>query len=214
MKRGRGLLVSVILVAMAAGTAAWLYPHLPAQVPTHWDIHGHVDGSLPRGWAAAVPALSILAVLALALLLPAISPRQFSIRRFAGIWWLLALATEAYVLVIGLAVLLKDAGHAVPIARVAMLAVAALLLVCGNYTGKLQKNFFIGIRTPWTLASDAVWERTHRFGGWVFTAGGVAILIAALIDPAPWILVAVIGAILLVTVGYSYYMHLCLEGSR
>lgn len=214
MKPGRGVLVSAILIAVAVIVAAWLYPHLPAQVSTRWDIHGHVDGTMSRFWAAAFTPLAIFGVLVLAVLLPAISPRQFSIKRFASVWWLLALATEAYLLIIGLAVVLKGAGHVVSIPRVAMLAVGALLLVCGNYTGKLRKNFFIGIRTPWTLASDAVWERTHRFGGWVFMAGGVVILLAAFIDPAPWLLIAVIGAILLVTVGYSYFMHLRLEGSH
>lgn len=214
MKPSRGVLVSAILIALAIFVAAWLYPHLPAQVSTHWDIRGHVDGTMPRFWAAAFTPLAILGVLVLAVLLPAISPRQFSINRFAGVWWLLALATEAYLLVIGLAVVLNGAGFAVPIPRVAMLAVGALLVVCGNYTGKLRKNFFIGIRTPWTLASDAVWERTHRFGRWVFMAGGLVILIGASIDPVPWSLIAVIVAILLVTVGYSYFMHLRLEGSH
>ncbi|HEX7324779.1 MAG TPA: SdpI family protein [Rhodanobacteraceae bacterium] len=214
MKTSRGLMASVVLIVVAVAAAAWLYPHLPAQVPTHWDVHDHVDGTMPRLWAAAFPALALLAVLALSVLAPAISPRQFSIKRFASVWWVLALTTEAYVLIIGFAVLLKAAGYAAPIPRIAMLAVGVLLLVCGNYTGRLQKNFFIGIRTPWTLASDAVWERTHRFGGWVFVAGGVGTLIAAVVDPAPWLILAVLVAVFLITVGYSYYMHLCLEGSR
>ena len=95
-----------------------------------------------------------------------------------------------------------------------MLAAGVLYLLLGNYMGKLRRNFFIGIRTPWTLASDAVWERTHRVGGRLFMLGGLATVLIALVDPAPWLLLIVLAAVWLITAGYSYFIHLRLEGSR
>jgi uncharacterized membrane protein len=95
-----------------------------------------------------------------------------------------------------------------------MLAVGVLFMLLGNYMGKLRRNFFVGIRTPWTLASDAVWERTHRFGGRLFVLGGLAMVIVALVDPVPWLLLIVVLAVLLVAAGYSYFIHLQLEGSH
>lgn len=214
MKYARSLIVSAVFVAIAVGVMLWLYPRLPAEVPTHWDLHNHVNGTMPRFWAAAFPALSVLVLAVLSVALPAISPRQFAIRPFAGAWGILMLVAQGFVLVLGLGVLLAGAGYVVSVPTITMLAVGVLYMVLGNYMGKLRRNFFIGIRTPWTLASDAVWERTHRFGGRLFMLGGLMAIVIALIDPAPWLLLIVVLAVMSIAAGYSYFIHLQLEGSR
>ena len=214
MKLHRNLLVSAALFVVAVAAGAWLYPHLPAEVPTHLDMYNHVNGVTSRFWAAAFPALGVLAVAVLSVVLPAVSPRQFAIRRFEGVWGLLMLVMQGFVLVAGLGILLAGAGYPVSMPAIVMLAGGVLYLLLGNYMGKLRRNFFIGIRKPWTEASDGVWGRTHGFGGrwvmlWVF--GVVAI---ALVDPLPWLLLIVLVAVWLIAAGYSYYIHLQLEGSR
>jgi uncharacterized membrane protein len=88
-----------------------------------------------------------------------------------------------------------------------MFAVGLLLIVLGNYMGKLRKNFFVGIRTPWTLASDDVWERTHRMGGRVFVLAGLASVVAALAGAAPGTMLYVLAAAAIVTVAYSYLIY-------
>ncbi|HZX69892.1 MAG TPA: SdpI family protein [Rhodanobacter sp.] len=214
MNLKRGFLVSLVFLVISIGVGVWLYPRLPAQVPTHWNLHGQVNDHLPRFWAAAMWPLMIVVFAGLTWLLPVISPRQFAIKPFVGIWGILTLVAQGFVLVIGVAILLAGAGYAVSIPMIVMFAVGVLYMLLGNYLGKLRRNFFIGIRTPWTLASDAVWERTHRFGGWVFMLGGLLMMIAAVIDPTPWLLLILTLAILLITAGYSYFIHLRLEGSR
>ena len=214
MKLHRNLLVSAVFLAVAVAAGAWLYPRLPAEVPMHWDLHNQVNGVASRFWAAAFPALGVLALAVLSVVLPAASPRQFAISRFAGVWGGLMLAMQGFVLVVGLGMLLAGAGYPVSIPAVVMLAAGVLYLLLGNYMGKLRRNFFIGIRTPWTLASDAVWERTHRFGGRLFMLGGLATVLIALVDPEPWLLLIVLAAVWLITAGYSYFVHLRLEGSR
>lgn len=214
MRSHRNLLVSTAFLAAAVVAGVWLYPRLPARVPTHWDMHNHVNGVTSRFWAAALPALGVLAVAMLAMVLPAVSPRQFAIRRFEGVWGALMLVMQGFMLVAGLGILLSGAGYAVSMPAIVMLATGVLYLLLGNYMGKLRRNFFIGIRTPWTLASDAVWERTHRFGGRLFMLGGLATVLIALVDPAPWLLLVVLVAVWLIAAGYSYYVHLRLEGSR
>ncbi len=214
MKLHRNLLVSAAFVAVAVAAGAWLYPQLPAAVPTHWDMHNHVDGVTSRFWAAAFPALGVLGLVLLSVVLPAVSPRQFAIRRFEGVWGVLMLAMQGFVLVASLGILLSGAGYAVSMPTIVMLAAGVLYLLLGNYMGKLRRNFFIGIRTPWTLASDVVWEQTHRFGGRLFMLGGLAVVLIALADPAPWLLLIVLAAVWLIAAAYSYYVHLRLEGSR
>jgi len=87
-----------------------------------------------------------------------------------------------------------------------------LLMFVGNYMGKIRKNFFIGIRTPWTLASDEVWAKTHRLGGWCMVAAGLAMAAGAFADVVTdWIVLIVVG-IVLIPVVYSYFAYRALEG--
>ncbi len=199
--------MSSAFVLIAVVAALWLYPEFPSQMPTHWDLQGNVNGTLPRFWGAAMPALIILFLALLTSVLPVVSPRRFEIASFEPVYTLLMLVVQAAMLVIGLSVLLAAGGYAVCVPTIAMLSIGVLLMVLGNYMGKLRKNFFIGIRTPWTLASDVVWERTHRLGGWVFVVAGMAVVICTLAGLPTWLSFAVIALAALIPCGYSYVVY-------
>lgn len=106
-----------------------------------------------------------------------------------------------------MALLLAAAGYPVSVPRVVMLAVGALLMVLGNYLGKLRKNFFVGIRTPWTLSSDSVWERTHRLGGWLFFGAGLLIMLCAALGGPRWLVPALILTAALIPALYSLLIY-------
>lgn len=214
MKLSRSLLVSALFVLVAVAAAAWLYPALPAQVPTHWGPRGQVDGYHSRLWAAAFPAVAIALLALVAAVLPAVSPKRFRIAPFAPVWHLAMLAVQGMLLAIGLSMLLSAAGYAVPVPTVAMLCVGALFVVLGNYMGKLRRNFFIGIRTPWTLASEDVWERTHRLGGWLFVLAGLAAIAATLLDAPRWFALAALLTAALAPCAYSLWLYWRLELRR
>ena len=212
MKPVRTLIVSAVFVVIAVGVAVWLYPHMPMHVPTHWDINGQPNGYSSRFWAVAMWPLLISGLAALTVVLPRISPKGFGMESFAGVYTALMLAIQGVVLVLGIAAMLAGAGHAVPMARIVPLAVGVLLMVLGNYMGKLRRNFFAGIRTPWTLASEAVWERTHRLAGWVYVLAGVAMVVLALAGAlSGWALPAMV-IVLLIPHACSYFIHRRLEG--
>lgn len=156
--------------------------------------------------------LLIIGLAVLTAALPRISPRRFEVESFAGIYAVLMLVIQGVMLVLGIAAMLAGAGHAVPMATIAPLAVGVLLMVLGNYMGKLRRNFFVGIRTPWTLASEAVWERTHRLAGWIYVLAGAAMLVLALAGAmAGWTLAAVV-VVLLIPHVCSYLIYRRLEG--
>ena len=90
--------------------------------------------------------------------------------------------------------------------------VGLLFVVIGNFLGKVRKNFFIGIRTPWTLASDEVWSRTHRLGGWMFVAGGIVMIVGAFAGLPVLGVIAVVLAIALYPVLHSFLLYRRLEG--
>ncbi len=211
MKLSRTWVVSAVFVLIAVAVGIWLYPHMPERVPTHWDAHGHANGWSPRWVAAALPVMMVAGLVVLTWLLPVISPRKFEITPFARVYAGLMLAIQGVLLVIGVLAALKGAGYDVPIAMVGMLAVGVLFMVLGNYMGKLRKNFFIGIRTPWTLASDAVWERTHRVGGWTFMVGGLVFVVGGLAGGGPWLIMAAAAIAAVIPAAYSLIAYKRLE---
>ena len=99
--------------------------------------------------------------------------------------------------------------HAQAAITVITLLVGGLFIIVGNYLGKVRRNFFIGIRTPWTLASDEVWARTHRVGGWLFVMAGIAIISSAGSPPTllPIVLLVPICSAAVISVAYSYFVY-------
>ena len=129
------------------------------------------------------------------------------------IWNRIQLALLAFLLFIHVAVL----GHALEwwgadMGRPVLVGVGLLLAVLGNYLGKTTRNFFLGIRTPWTLASDEVWRRTHRLGGWTMVAAGVALVVMGLFGASEMALLVIVGAAALIPVVYSFFAYRALEG--
>ncbi|MGQ9533210.1 MAG: SdpI family protein [Desulfotomaculales bacterium] len=197
--------LAVLAAMLAAGVV--LYPHLPDLVPAHWNIRGEVDNYFSRFWGAfALPLLAAGMYLAM-LFLPYVDPRRDSYVRFEGAYravragLVLFLAALQAVIV---AVALGGPPDLVP--RVVPAALGLLMLVIGNYLPQARFNYFFGVRTPWTLASEEVWRRTHRFSGPAFVLGGLAALAAAFL-PAPAnfaVGMGGIGAATLASVVYSY----------
>ena len=196
-----------VLVAAAYAFSAAVYSRLPARVPSHWGMHG-VNGYTPRAAAAVMLPTLALVVWALMRWLPSIDPRRANYARFqssydAVVVAIVALVTALHVVMLGIAL-----GWPLRMEVVAPAAVGAMFLVVGNVLPRARPNWFFGIRTPWTLSSDHVWERTHRVGGWVMTACGVVVIAAAFVGnrAAVIAITAMVPVMLVGVVGYSYVL--------
>jgi immunity protein, SdpI family len=207
MKPLRSLFLSILFLLMLLAAFLWLYPQMPALVPVHWNVHGQINGYATPIRAVATPMIIIAFLALLTLVLPAISPRGFEITPFVSVFVIVMLAAQAFVLITALGVLLNAAGHPTGRFMIRMLPVGVLLMIIGNYMGKLRKNFFAGIRTPWTLANDEVWERTHRIGGWLFMLAGLIVVVASLVNAPVAFSVGVILAAALIPAVYSYFVY-------
>ncbi|MEJ2602152.1 MAG: SdpI family protein [Gammaproteobacteria bacterium] len=204
--------LSILLVLGAFGFAAWMYPTLPEQIPTHWNAAGEVDDYTSKPWGVYVLPLIAAGVFVLMKLIPVISPKGFRTDEFLGVLSLFQVVLVAFMAALTVVTLLYANGADIPIPRFIGLSVGVLFLILGNYLGKVRKNFFIGIRTPWTLASDEVWARTHRLGGWLFTFAGLAMIVFAFFDTGfPLTLIVVLVAAF-VPVIYSFVLYRRLEG--
>jgi uncharacterized membrane protein len=212
MKLNRANLLSAGLVAGSFAAAAVLYRRLPDPVPVHWGAHGQVNGYMAKPWGAFLMPLATLGTSLLLFALSRIAPRGLSIQRFRGTFDVIQTAIVGFMSFTTLMALLAGAGSPVAVARAVPVAVGILFMILGNVLGKVTRNWFVGIRTPWTMASDEVWLRTHRFGGRVFMLAGLALAITGLAAGGVMpVLVSVLAAAL-IPVAYSYVVYRRLEG--
>src|SRR5262249_23318988 len=167
--------IALIFVVLSFVVAAVLYPSLPEMIPTHWNAQGVANAYSPKQWGAFLCPLANAILFLILWAVPAISPAGYRIDRFEGVFRIMQSVMAAFFLVITIVTLLIAKGVPVPINRVILFSVGVLFIILGNFLGKTTKNFFIGIRTPWTLASDEVWLKTHRFGGKLFVAEGILV---------------------------------------
>ena len=204
-------LVAGALVILAAAAYFAAYPHLPESIPLHWNIHGAVDGYGPRYALLLLGPGLMLSEMALFVLLPRLSPKRYEMDSFEPTYlhlMLVLMATSGYFF----AVLLWAAWTgSVDINRALLGGISVLTVLIGNVLGKVRRNFFIGVRTPWTLASERVWYATHRLAGRLAVSSGLVCLFLALMGAALWLWMAVLFAGLLTPIAYSLYYYKRLE---
>lgn len=200
--------IPVALVVLAFVVSAVAYPRLPERIATHWGIDGRPDGWSSRGFGAFLIPVLTLGTLLLLRVVPRLDPRRENYAKFEGTFDTLIAAIIAFLVALHVGVIAYALGYPVPIDRIAWLGTAALFVVIGNLLPRARPNWFVGIRTPWTLSSDRVWERTHRVGGRIMVAGGVAIAVLGFLSPraAFWGVMATVVALSLGLVGYSYLL--------
>jgi len=209
MKRNY-FLWGVLLTAAVLVASVVLYPHLPPRVPTHWNLHGQGDGYGAKWWAAFFGPGIMAATLVLFWLLPWLSPRHFEVDTFRSTCLYIMLVLLVLFGYIHALALSAAVARPLDVGRAIVGGVFLFIALLGNVLGKVQRNFYIGVRTPWTLANERVWNATHRFAAKVFVLAGMLGFLLAV--AGGWIVVAfiILTAGLLTPVVYSlvYYKRL------
>jgi len=206
------IVTTVAFVIVSAVVGALLYSRLPDAIPTHFTLSATPDGFTAKSVGVFVTptALALLGLFFIAL--PAIAPRRYRLDPFLRVYEIVAIAVLTVEFVDGMMALYLALGHRLDVDRAGAVGLGVLLLVIGNYLGKVTRNFFVGIRTPWTLASPEVWLRTHRVGGPSCVLGGAVILINSFAGGrASVVAIAVVAALALFLSGYSYILYRQIE---
>ncbi len=165
----------LVIAAVAVAVSIWAYPQLPPTVATHWNLRGTPDGFSSRALAVAIIPVVILVMTGLFNVLPRLDPRRENYAKFIGTYWLIANAVIAFMLIAHGMIIASGLGYSLKIDRLMPIGVGVLFIVLGNYLTRVEPNWFVGIRTPWTLSSDTVWRKTHRTGGWLMVIGGFVV---------------------------------------
>lgn len=201
------LKAAIAVVFISFAITAYAYPSLPQEIATHWNAAGEVDGHMPAPSAFFVPALS-LGLLLLFLAIPKIDPLQANIRSFIGEYHKFILVIVFFLSLVHLQSLLWNLGTRVSFSLTMPALLGGLFIYLGTFLGKSKRNWFIGIRTPWTLSSDEVWDKTHQAAGKAFMAAGILSL-AGVVLPAYAIWIALVAVLVaaLGSVAYSYVIY-------
>jgi uncharacterized membrane protein len=212
MTRKQALILGATVIIVSTIMSVWAYPQLPGTVPTHWDFSGTANGySSPFAAVALVPAIALFTWL-LMLVLPIIGPKGFGIERSAAAFYESGLAIVVVLVVMYIPILRSELTGRAPTTGLLIVPVGALMVILGNLMGKLHKNFFIGIRTPWTLANDEVWLRSNRLGDRLMVVGGSIVVVSSLLTRvAVIIILGIVVAIAIVTTVYSYVLYRSIE---
>lgn len=207
----RSALLTIVLIALLAGAASLAaYPSLPDRVPTHWNAAGQIDGYSSRSFAAAFLPILILAISLLLLYLPQIDPLKANIEPMRGRYHLFVVLIAVFLLYVHLLSMLVGVGVPIQMTLALTPAIGLITFAIGFLLDRAQPNWFIGIRTPWTLSNPEVWRKTHRLGGFLFKVCGIVALIGLLFSPQSvflWVIVPLLVSSLALIV-YSYVAFL------
>lgn len=200
-----GLIVAVLIVTAVA------YPHMPELVPSHWNASGTVDHFQPK-WKLFVTVPSgMLIFMGVFAILPWLSPRHFEVDSFRSTYLYIMVAILAMFVYFDAVVLWAGIRGPMDISRSMICGACLVVALLGNVLGKVRRNFFIGIRTPWTIANETVWNATHRLGGKLFVLCGVAGFVFAFFRAPMWLVVGMLAVGGVIPGVYSLVLYKKLE---
>ena len=198
--------LGIIIIAFVVGI--YFYPQMPEKMASHWNAQGQVDDYMPKFWSLFLVPIFLIGLWLLFILIPKIDPLKENIEKFRKYYdWFVILIT-LFLFYIYLLTISWNLGKRFDMTLLLTPAIGILFYYIGVLLGNAKRNWFIGIRTPWTLSSENVWNKTHKIGGKLFKiAGMMAILGIFFPNYAIFIMVVPIIIVSIYTVVYSYFEY-------
>ena len=203
-------IIVLVLIIGATIAGALLWNQLPDPMASHWNANDQVDGYISKFWGVFMMPLVTLGMFLIFLVVPKIDPLKANIAQFRETFNLFITFMVGFMVFVHALTLRWNVGYTdFGIGQAMLSAMGLLFIVIGSLLRKAKRNFFIGIRTPWTLSSDIVWEKTHQLGAVLFMASGVLAVTGGFIGGmvAFWMLmVPLLGSTIFLLV-YSYTLY-------
>ncbi len=206
---GKIIILSLLIALIPLAIYGIFYPQLPDQIATHFDFAGNANGYTSREglW---VPLITPLWLIPLLVIVPRIDPRGKSYDKLGNFYPAFVLGMTIFLSgLMSVMVLNALPNIELPIEKITPISIGLLFVVLGNYMPKMKQSYTLGIKTPWTLHSEVVWNKTHRIAGPCFMIAGLVMLLSMLL-PTEWMLGAVLGCVLIAAgipsvMSYVYY---------
>ena len=206
MKIDRKFLIGIIVLLLIPFVVSFIfYPKLPEKVATHWNAAGEPDGYSSRFFEAFFLPFLLVFIDALLIFIPMIDPLKENIMKFKDYYYGFVIVFTLFMFVVHLWTLLWNVGIKTSINFVIPVLMGCLFYYLGVLLEKAKRNWFIGIRTPWTLSSDTVWDKTHKLGATIFKICSIIAIIGSFFPKHSdlFILIPILGASIFLFV-YSY----------
>jgi uncharacterized membrane protein len=203
MRKSEFIIVAIILSSFAIGT--YFYPQMPEKLASHWNAQGQVNGYMSKVWGLFLMPIISAVLFLLFILIPRIDPLKSNIQQFRKLYDGFVVLIMVFLFYVYLLTIFWDSGYIFNMTTFLSPALAILFYYTGILIENAKRNWFIGIRTPWTLSSDRVWDKTHKIGGKLFKIAGVLALGAMFFKSvAIFFIVIPLIIVSIYTVVYSY----------
>jgi len=206
MRKSRVIVLLIILISFAVGI--YLYPLLPEVMASHWSIQGQVNGYMSKFWGVFLMPFILLGMFLLFVVIPKIDPLKDNIEKFRNYYETFIAAITFFLFYIYILTLLWNLGVKFDMNRFLIPGLGIFFYYVGILVENAKRNWFIGIRTPWTLSSDVVWEKTHKIGGKLFKAAGIIALLGIFISEYTFFLIMIpVLSFSFYVIVYSYFEY-------
>lgn len=197
-----------LLVGLMFVIGVIFYQKLPDIMPTHWNFAGEADGfGSKETFVWLFPGIAV-GMLILFWVLPKLNPRKEKYNKFALAWEVMQAVIIGYFAYMYFVSIYAAMVPDVNISVFVLVGIGVMFLIMGNYMGKVRQNYFVGIKTPWTIDNEDVWNKTHRFGGWCFVIAALIFIFQGLTG---WVSIWLFGLAViiaaLVPIVYSYVIY-------
>jgi len=199
------LIYKLLIVVVMVMVWVFIYPKLPDTVPIHWWFDGQAD----RMWSKLMHVVMFPAIaLFMALLfsyLPKLDPKKENYEKFGSVWEIFQFSILGFFLYIYIVSSYIMFNPEYNISKFVLFGIWLLFVILWNYMWKIRQNYFVGIKLPWTLADEEVWNKTHRFGGKMFMLGwALFILNTFFLRQIVWVFTVVVCLIIFSPIIYAY----------
>jgi len=206
MRKNEIIALGVTLLSFVIGI--YLYPQMPERMASHWNARGQVDGYIPKFWGLFLIPLTSVGLLLLFIIIPKIDPLKHNIEKFRKYYDIFVLLSIIFLLYIHFLTILWNMGVRFNMAQLLAPAFGILFYYCGILIENARRNWFIGIRTPWTLSSEKVWKKTHKVGGKLFKISGIIAFIGMFLqDYVLFLILVPVISTTIYTIVYSYFEY-------
>ncbi len=186
----------------------YLWPQLPDKVPLHWNINGEINRYGNKAELIIIPILLPLLTYVIFLLVPKIDPKN-KLNKMGNKLQSLKVLLTIFMSALALFILYSVKNQSLANPNYTILGIGVLFIILGNYFKTIQPNYFIGIKTPWTLENETIWKETHRMAGKLWFVGGLIVVVASLVLDNKLnltVFLIVTGIITVVPIVYSYIL--------
>jgi uncharacterized membrane protein len=208
MNIGKSEIIVILIILLSFLISIYFYPAMPEKMSSHWNIRGEVDGYMSKFWSLFLIPIISSAIFLLFVIIPKIDPLKANIAKFRNYYNGLIVLIIVFLFYLYILTILWNLGITFSMLQFLSPAFGIVLFYCGILLKKAKRNWFIGIKTPWTISNERVWNKTHKLGGRLFKISGIIAFLGIFFQHyAIFLIIVPVILVTIYTYIYSYFEY-------